>query len=95
MVRDTISYAGEVILTLYHKGFDSELSQRRIKRTEKIGKYNIIFEEEIVEDDIIDKLADWDGKIEGLLNPILAMTMNSIHPPQKKNNMQLLGSILN
>ena len=69
MVRDIISYAGEVILTIYHKGFDSELGQRKIKKTERIGKYNIIFEEEVVEDDILDKLGNWNGKIEGLLNP--------------------------
>lgn len=70
MVRDTISYAGDVILTIYHKGFDSEIGHRKIKRVEKVGRYNIIFEEKVVKDDIIDSLADWDGKIEGLLNTL-------------------------
>ena len=48
-VRDTISYAGDVILTIYHKGFDSEIGHRKIKRVEKVGRYNIIFEEKVVE----------------------------------------------
>lgn len=69
MVRDIISYAGEVILTIYHKGFDKEVGNRRIKRTEKIGKYNIVFKEEVVEDSLIEKLLSWDRKIEGLLGP--------------------------
>lgn len=32
MVRDIISYAGEIILTIYHKGFDSEVGQRKTKK---------------------------------------------------------------
>ncbi|MFT9487173.1 MAG: hypothetical protein ACH0QD_07360 [Tepidibacillus sp.] len=67
MVRDIISYAGEVILTIYHKGFDNEVAHRRIRKTEKIGKYNIVFEEEVVEDTILDSLINWDVKTEGLL----------------------------
>lgn len=70
MVRDTISYAGEVILTIYHKGFDNELNQRKIRKSEKIGRYNIVFEEEIVQDNIVDEIVDWDKKIEGFLNTI-------------------------
>lgn len=69
MVRDIISYAGEVILTIYHIGFDEEVGTRKIKRSEKIGKYNIVFEEEVVEEGLIDNLKDWDRKIEGLLGP--------------------------
>lgn len=67
MVKDTIYYAGEAILTIYHKGFDKEIGNRRIKKTEKIGRYNIIFEEKVVEENVLDSLADWDLKIEGLL----------------------------
>ena len=67
LVRDTISYAGETILTIYHKGFDEEINQRKIKRTEKVGRYNLIFQEEVVEDSVIDCLNDWDEKVEGLL----------------------------
>lgn len=67
MIRDIISYAGDIILTIYHKGFDNELGNRKIKRVNKIGRYNIIFEEEIVEDAILDNLTNCDGKLEGLL----------------------------
>lgn len=42
MICDKITYGGQRILTLYHTSFD-DVPARRI--TEKIGRYNLIFEE--------------------------------------------------
>lgn len=68
MIRDTIKYAGETILTIYHKGFDRELSNRNIIKIEKIGRYNLMFSEIHIDDnDEIDFTIG--NKMEGLLGP--------------------------
>lgn len=68
MIRDTVKYAGETILTIYHKGFDKELSNRNIIKKEKIGRYNLVFSEmSIQNNDEIDFTTN--RKTEGLLGP--------------------------
>mgnify|MGYP006869414122 FL=1 len=48
--KNTVAYAGQTLLTVYHKGFDEQIGDRKSKRTEKPGKYNLSFYEEVVSD---------------------------------------------
>ena len=69
MIKNTVAYAGQTLLTVYHKGFDEQIGDRKLKRTEKLGKYNLSFYEEVVSDNEIDNISDWSWKLEGLLDP--------------------------
>lgn len=63
MVCDKIIYGGQVLLTLYHHGFTAP-RVRRIK--EKVGRFNLIFEETECPDDDILIPEGWYIKEEGL-----------------------------
>lgn len=67
MVKNTISYKGENIITIYHKGFDTDLGKRNLRKIEKIGFFNVKFEEKVVDETEIEKIKEWDWKVEGLL----------------------------
>ncbi|KMT22647.1 hypothetical protein [Clostridium cylindrosporum] len=67
MIQNIVTYAGQILITIYHKGFDSDIRSRNIKKIRKIGKYNLIFEEKVVPDNIVDTVIGWTWKFEGLL----------------------------
>jgi len=62
MICDKITYGGQVLLTVYHQGFDDEIKERSLKIVEKVGSYNLIFTETLVSDDEIVNIADWSIK---------------------------------
>lgn len=64
MVCDKITYGRQTLLTLYHQGF-STLEARKIK--EKVGRFNLIFEENECPDDDLPIPAGWFMKEEGLV----------------------------
>ncbi|MGC8230974.1 hypothetical protein ACP2W0_18460 [Pseudobacillus badius] len=69
MIKNKITYAGQTILTIYHKGFDNAINQRKNKIREKIGCFNIIFEEETVSDYEVSALCNTLLVKEGFLVP--------------------------
>ncbi|GIN23386.1 hypothetical protein [Siminovitchia fordii] len=68
LFRDTISYAGNVILTIYHKGFNEKMGHHNLTKTEKIGRFNLTFKEEVVDDNFIENINGWNYKLEGFLD---------------------------
>ena len=64
MVCDKITYGGQILLTLYHQGF---LTSNLRKITQKIGHYNLVFEETDCsnEEDVLP--VGWFMKEEGLI----------------------------
>lgn len=70
MICDKVFFKGQAIITIYHQGVDDTLN-RRLKRTEKIGRYNLIFTETVVDDNEIDSIVGWNYTEEGLLEPSL------------------------
>ncbi|MDR3594240.1 hypothetical protein [Clostridium sp.] len=75
MIKDTVSYKGETIITTYHRGFDLELYTRKFIKIEKLGHFNLKFEEIFVEEEDIKNIENWHWKIEGVLD-----TNNSMNP---------------
>ncbi len=69
MVCNKVTYGGQVLLTVYHNGFDNEINDRRLKIVQKVGLYNLVFTETLVSDDEIDNISGWIMKEEGLLAP--------------------------
>lgn len=69
MICDKITYKGHVILTIYHQNIDDNVINRYLKRTEKIGKYNLTFTETFVQDIKNEDLLNHTIKEEGLLEP--------------------------
>lgn len=69
MVCDKITFKGYVILTVYHKGFVAELEERFICKKEKMGRFNLVFTETVVENAEIDNICGWSLKEEGLVAP--------------------------
>lgn len=69
MICDKIIFRGQTLLTIYHQGLDYKLSNRYIRQIEKIGRYNLVFVETIVEDSEIESIKDWSLKEEGLIDP--------------------------
>lgn len=67
LIKDTIKYRNQDILTIYHRGFAQAEAGRRVERKEKSGKYNLIFREESVEESEIMQLSGWSWKEEGVL----------------------------
>ncbi|MFM9279244.1 hypothetical protein [Paenibacillus jiagnxiensis] len=67
MIKNTVSYAGENILTVYHKGFDEDVNDRHLKTTEKLGRFKLTFEEKVVPDDEVEKISYNGWKLKGLL----------------------------
>lgn len=65
MVCDKIIYGGQVLLTLYHGGLPAPVS-RRI--TQKIGRYNVVFEETECQSEEVTIPEDWFMKEEGLVS---------------------------
>ena len=49
MLRDTITYGKELILTIYHVNPELDIKGRCWTVKEKIGRYNAIFEEKSVD----------------------------------------------
>lgn len=49
MLRDTITYGKELILTIYHVNPELDIKGRCWTVKEKIGRYNVIFEEKSVD----------------------------------------------
>ena len=70
MLCDKITYGGQTLLTLYHQDFDQKRSHKRI---EKIGRYNLIFEENAVSNCEASSISGWYKKDEGLLAKGAAM----------------------
>ncbi|MDQ0495771.1 MULTISPECIES: hypothetical protein [Paenibacillus] len=68
MLKNTISYAGENILTVYHKGFDEDVKNRHLKTKEKLGRFQLIFEEKVVPDEEVENISYNGWKMEGLLS---------------------------
>lgn len=64
MVCDKITYGRQILLTLYHQGFSAP-EVRKIK--ERIGRFNLIFEENECPDDDLPIPAGWFMKEEGLV----------------------------
>ncbi|MBR1398172.1 MAG: hypothetical protein IJ563_11670 [Selenomonadaceae bacterium] len=69
MIKETITYGRQNILTVYHRGFDEETKKRRLKINEKIGRYRIIFEETYIPDENFKIPDDYVWKNEFLLKP--------------------------
>lgn len=63
MVCDTITYGGQTLLTLYHQGFSAPKA-RKIK--EKVGRFNLVFQETECPDGGVPIPAGWFMKEEGL-----------------------------
>ena len=53
MIEDIVKYDGEVILRMYHKGFDNENEQRNLVRKNEINGKIISLEEKYVKDEVI------------------------------------------
>lgn len=70
MICDKVFFKGQAIITIYHQGVDGTLN-RSLKRTEKIGRYNLVFTETVVNDNEIDNIVGWNYTEEGLLEPSL------------------------
>lgn len=69
MVRDTITYGGQTLLTVYHLGFDQAVGTRRIRIAEKLGAYRLAFEECLVPTEETDRIGGWARQETGLLQP--------------------------
>lgn len=69
MIKETITYGSQNMLTIYHHGFDEECNNRRLKINEKIGRYRIIFEETYIPDKNFKIPDDYIRKNEFLLKP--------------------------
>lgn len=69
MICDKVIYRGQTILTIYHQGLNCKSPNRRIKQSEKIGRYNLTFIETFAEDTEIENIKDWAFKEEGLIEP--------------------------
>lgn len=63
MVCDKITYGKQTLLTLYHQGFSAPKA-RKVK--EKVGRFNLVFEEIEVQNDDLSIPAGWFLKEEGL-----------------------------
>ena len=49
MLKDTITYGGQIVLTLYHENEELDLPNRRWRERQKIGRYWLEFEEHSVD----------------------------------------------
>ncbi|MCB2343299.1 hypothetical protein [Clostridium estertheticum] len=67
MVQDIISYAGQTLITIYHKGFDTNIGAKKNEYIEKVGRYNLKFNEKVVPDNDATMISGWAWKFEGLL----------------------------
>lgn len=67
MICDKVTFKGQVLLTIFHKGFDDN-RKYNIKKSEKIGRYNLIFTETFIEDEKV-TIENWSLKEEGLIEP--------------------------
>ncbi|HFR4159389.1 TPA: hypothetical protein ACHVJ3_001577 [Bacillus cereus] len=57
MILNRVIFAGQVIITILHKGLDNQVDPKRnLNIKEKIGRYNLSFEESIVSDNFINKI---------------------------------------
>ena len=68
MICDKITYKGEVILTIYHRGFTRESGAKRLHNTLKVGRFNLCFEETVVDEQSINFPIERTIKFEGLLD---------------------------
>ncbi|PGU91662.1 hypothetical protein [Bacillus thuringiensis] len=70
MILNQVIFAGEVIITILHKGLDNQINpDRKLFTKEKIGRYNLIFKESIVSDDFLNNYNDVLFIEKGLLSP--------------------------
>lgn len=69
MICNKITYGGETILTIYHTGFDKDVGNRQIKKSEKIGKYNLTFHETTIFDNALNIPHNYKGKFESFISP--------------------------
>lgn len=69
MIKDTITYKNQTILTLYHKDFPDEQLTVKCRIKEHIKKNLIIFTEEYVPDAEWDNLTGYAWEEQGLLIP--------------------------
>lgn len=70
LILNRVIFAGEVIITILHKGLDNQInSNRNLYIKEKIGQYNLIFEEIIVSDNFLQNINNVLCIEKGVLNP--------------------------
>lgn len=69
MIKDVIRYKNNIILTIYHRGFDCENSMRKRIIKEKIGRNLIVFTEEIARNDEWDLHTEYDMYERSLVLP--------------------------
>ncbi|MBW7476687.1 hypothetical protein K0T92_18370 [Paenibacillus oenotherae] len=67
MLEQVISYGSERIITIYHKGFDKDVGNRHKKVSEKLGRFQLVFEEKVVPDEEPAKYMLNGWSIKGLL----------------------------
>jgi len=48
MICDKITFAGETILTIYHRGFIRDKGANRLQKITKVGRFNLRFEETVI-----------------------------------------------
>ena len=68
MICDKIIYAGETILTIYHRGFVREKGAKRLCETLKVGRFNLCFKETVVDEKNINLPNEYTIKFEGLID---------------------------
>ncbi|MBK5502781.1 hypothetical protein [Peribacillus sp. TH14] len=70
MILNRVLFAREAIITILHRGFDNDCNlQGNIYIKKKLGRYNLVFEQSIVNDEILDNLNHVVFIEEGFLNP--------------------------
>ncbi|PFX73143.1 hypothetical protein COL39_15450 [Bacillus cereus] len=70
MILNQVTYAGEEILNILHKGLDNQINtNRNLNAKRKIGRYNLIFNESFVSDDFLAKHSNYLLIDHGLLHP--------------------------
>jgi hypothetical protein len=67
MLKNLLTFGGETIVTIYHKGFDEDVGRRNKRVVEKLGRLNLKFEEYVVPDDEIEQISYNGWTLKGLL----------------------------
>ena len=75
MLRDTVTYGGEIILTIYHENPELDVKSRHWIEKEKIGRFNAVFEETSVETSIEEIISGRDIE-EALISYNDSMSLN-------------------
>lgn len=73
MLKNILTYGGETIVTIYHKGFDDDVGKRNKRVVEKLGRLNLKFEEYVVPDEEIEQISYNGWRLKGLLGKRAAL----------------------